>query len=88
MSCPFSPLSLLSKVKSINGFDKINFPSLNLMEFVDEVCYNYSDWPEGQGFGSSDGTYAAKEVLDMICSSFFNGSYKTDFVPFLSVVEC
>jgi len=88
MSCPFSPLSLLSKVKSIKGFDKLEIPSFRVLEIVLEVCDDWSDWPEGQGFGSSDGTYAAKDVLDNICNSYFRGKLKTDFVPFLSVVEC
>ena len=58
-----------------------------LMDYVLEVCENYSDWDSDQGFGSSDITYAVKEVLDNIIMSFYRGKLMTEFTPCLSVVE-
>jgi len=84
---PFPPTNLLLKVRRINGFLDLKFPTSNLMEFVLETCEDYSDWPEDQGFGSSDGTYAAKRCIDDVINSHYNGEYETKFTPFLSVVK-
>ncbi len=57
-------------------------------EALNDVMEDYSDWPEDQGFGSSDMTYVRKSFVDsMISLANLNGYYQTDFKPYLKVVE-
>jgi hypothetical protein len=55
---------------------------------MDELAEDYSDWPEDQGFGSSDMTFARQSFINtMISYANLNGYYMTDFKPYLKVVE-
>jgi hypothetical protein len=57
-------------------------------EALNDVAEDYSDWPEDQGFGSSDMTYVRKSFIDtMISIANLNGYYETKFDPYLKVVE-
>ena len=57
-------------------------------EALNEVAEDYQDWPEDQGFGSSDMTYARKSFIDtMISIANLRGYYQTKFQPYLKVVE-
>jgi len=59
-----------------------------VFEALEEVASDYSDWPEDQGFGSSDMTYVRKSFIDsMISLANLNGYYETKFAPYLKVVE-
>src|SRR5210317_601471 len=87
------PQDLVFKAKAyINGFTEMvkneNLPQGLLLELSTEVAEDWSnDWDEGQGFGSSDGTYMLKEFIDTVIWSFTKGGkYMTDFTPYLSVV--
>ena len=90
------PQDLVFKAKAyINGFTEMvkdeNLPQGLLLELSTEVAEDWSnDWDEGQGFGSSDGTYMLKDFIDTVISNFTNSVYKksgyqTVFNPTLSV---
>jgi hypothetical protein len=102
MSLPFNPNSVLATASLIEGFDVVRnaFPVEGrftkkvityadaVYEALNDVIEDYSDWPEDQGFGSSDMTYVRKHFVDtMISLANLNGYYMTDFKPYLKVVE-
>jgi hypothetical protein len=102
MSLPFNLNSVLASASLIEGFDVIRntFPvegkytkrvitySDAVYEALNDVAEEYQDWPEDQGFGSSDMTYVRKSFIDsMISLANLNGYYETDFQPYLKVVE-
>jgi hypothetical protein len=102
MSLPFNLNSVLASASLIEGFDTIRntFPvegrftkrvitySDAVYEALNDVAEDYQDWPEDQGFGSSDMTYVRKSFIDsMISMANLNGYYMTDFKPYLKVVE-
>jgi hypothetical protein len=102
MSLPFNLNSVLASSSLIEGFDVIRntFPvegkytkrvitySDAVYEALNDVAEDYQDWPEDQGFGSSDMTFVRKSFIDsMIRMANLNGYYETDFQPYLKVVE-
>jgi hypothetical protein len=102
MSIPFNLNSVLASASLIEGYDVVKnaFPvegrftkrvitySDAVYEALNEVAEDYSDWPEGQGFGSSDMTYVRKSFIDtMIDIANLRGYYETKFQPYLKVVE-
>ena len=102
MSLPFSLNSVLATASLVEGFDVVKnaFPvegrytkrvitySDAVFEALNDVAEDYSDWPEDQGFGSSDMTYVRKSFIDsMISLANLNGYYETKFEPYLKVVE-
>jgi len=102
MSLPFNLNSVLETASLIEGFDVVRnaFPvegrfTKRVITYADavydalnEVAEDYSDWPEDQGFGSSDMTYVRKSFIDtMISIANLNGYYETKFQPYLKVVE-
>ena len=102
MSLPFNLNSLLATASLIEGFNVIRntFPlegkytkrvitySDAVYEALNDVAEDYQDWPEDQGFGSSDMTFVRKSFIDsMIRMANLNGYYETDFQPYLKVVE-
>ena len=102
MSLPFNLNSVLATASLIEGFDVVRdaFPvegrfTKRVITYADavygalsDVAEDYQDWPEDQGFGSSDMTYVRKQFIDyMIGAANLNGHYMTDFKPYLKVVE-
>ena len=102
MSLPFNPLRVFETATLIEGYGVIEraFPVVGkytnrvitysdaVYEALDSLVEDYSDWPEDQGFGSSDMTYARKNFIDtMISMANLNGYYETKFAPYLKVVE-
>ncbi|MFM1756839.1 MAG: hypothetical protein RL621_1818 [Bacteroidota bacterium] len=102
MSIPFNLNSVLASASLIEGYDVVKnaFPvegrftkrvitySDAVYEALNEVAEDYSDWPEDQGFGSSDMTYVRKSFIDtMIDIANLRGYYETKFQPYLKVVE-
>jgi hypothetical protein len=102
MSLPFNLNSVLATASLIEGFDVVRdaFPvegrfTKRVITYADavydalnDVAEDYQDWPEDQGFGSSDMTYVRKQFIDyMIGAANLNGYYMTDFKPYLKVVE-
>jgi len=102
MSLPFNLNSVLASASLIEGFDVVRntFPvegrftkrvitySDAVYEALNDVAEDYSDWPEDQGFGSSDMTYVRKSFIDsLIDMANLRGYYETKFDPYLKVVE-
>jgi hypothetical protein len=102
MSLPFNPNSVLATASLIEGFEVVKnaFPvegrftkrvitySDAVFEALNDVMEDYADWPEDQGFGSSDMTYVRKSFIDsMIDMANLRGYYETKFAPYLKVVE-
>ena len=102
MSLPFNLNSVLATASLVEGFDVIRnaFPvegrftkrvitySDAVFEALNDVAEDYSNWPEDQGFGSSDMTYVRKSFIDsMIDMANLRGYYETKFAPYLKVVE-
>lgn len=102
MSLPFNLNSVLATASLVEGFDVVRnaFPvrgkyvdrvitySDAVFSALEDVAEDYSDWPEDQGFGSSDMTYVRKSFIDnMIRLANLSGYYQTDFKPYLKVVE-
>ena len=102
MSLPFNLNSVLESSSLIEGFDVIknSFPvegrytkrvitySDAVLESLGWVAEDYQDWPEDQGFGSSDMTFVRKSFIDsMISLANLDGYYETKFQPYLKVVE-
>jgi hypothetical protein len=102
MSLPFNLNSVLATASLVEGFDVVRnaFPVEGrftkrvityadaVYEALNDVAEDYSDWPEDQGFGSSDMTYVRKSFIDsMISLANLRGYYQTDFKPYLKVVE-
>ena len=102
MSLPFNLNSVLETASLVEGFDVVKnaFPvegrfTKRVITYADavydalnEVAEDYSDWPEDQGFGSSDMTYVRKSFIDsLIDMANLRGYYETKFQPYLKVVE-
>jgi hypothetical protein len=88
-----NPQDLVFKAKSrIQGLIEMiteeEVPQWDLLETSLEIVEEWSsDWDDGHGFGSSDGTYLLKDFIDTVIGNYTNGKYKTDFTPSLSVIK-
>jgi len=76
----------------VDGFAQMTYelkvPNWDLLQIALDTTSEWtSDWPEDQGFGSSDMTYMIQDYIDNILSVFGRGLYQTKFNPRLSVVE-
>jgi hypothetical protein len=102
MSLPFNPIRVFETAPLVEGYDVIKnaFPVVGkysnrvityadaVYEALNEITEDYQDWPEDQGFGSSDMTYVRQSFINtMISLANLNGYYMTDFKPYLKVVE-
>ena len=102
MSLPFNLNSVLATAQLVEGFSVVKnaFPVVGkytnkvitysdaVFEALNDIAEDYQDWPEDQGFGSSDMTYVRKSFIDsMIRLANLNGYYETKFAPYLKVVE-
>jgi hypothetical protein len=102
MSLPFSLNSVLATASLVEGFDVVRnaFPvegrftkrvitySDAVYEALNNLMDDYQDWPEDQGFGSSDMTYVRQSFINtMIDLANLRGYYETKFQPYLKVVE-
>lgn len=102
MSLPFNLNSVLETASLVEGFDVVKsaFPVEGrytkcvitygdaVHSSLNDLIEDYEDWPEDQGFGSSDMTYVRKNFIDtMISLANLNGYYETKFAPYLKVVE-
>jgi hypothetical protein len=86
------PQSLVFKAKGyIAGFNEMvkneEIPQWDLLEIAMEVAEEWTnEWDEGQGFGSSDGTYMLKDFIDNVIWKYAGGKFETKFTPSLSIV--
>ena len=92
------PQRLVFNSHRVNGFTKMigdeQIPQWDLLEIAQEVAEEWTnDWPEDEGFGSSDMTYMIKDFIDNVITSVYmkngmgSGMYMTKFTPSLSIVE-
>jgi hypothetical protein len=87
------PADLVSGAKTyIDGFNHVveteDIELKDLLDIAIHVVSEWSsDWPEDQGFGSSDRTYMMKDFIDTILWSQTRDKYKTVFNPGLKVVN-
>ena len=87
------PDTLISRAKGyITGFNEMvrdeEIPQWDILQIATEVVEEWTnDWDEGEGFGSSDGTFMLKEFIDSIINCFTDTSYYTDFKPTLQVIK-
>ena len=102
MSLPFNLNSVLTTASLVEGFDVVRnaFPTVGkyskrvitysdaVYEALNDLIEEYQDWPEDQGFGSSDMTYVRQSFINtMIDLANLRGYYETKFQPYLKVVE-
>jgi hypothetical protein len=102
MSLPFNLNSVLATASLVEGFDVVRntFPTVGkytnrvitytdaVYEALTDLAEEYQNWPEDQGFGSSDMTYVRQSFINsMISLANLNGYYETKFAPYLKVVE-
>jgi hypothetical protein len=102
MSLPFNLNSVLATASLVEGFDVVRnaFPTVGkytnrvitytdaVYEALTNLAEEYENWPEDQGFGSSDMTYVRQSFINsMIGLANLNGYYETKFAPYLKVVE-
>ena len=74
------PQSLIEKAIRIPSFASMfSKEQIQFSELVDisiQIVEEWSsDWEEGHGFGSSDGTYMLKDFMDTVISNFTNSIY-------------
>ena len=86
------PTTLVFNSHQINGFTKMigdeKIHQWDLLDIAQHISEEWTyDWPEDQGFGSSDATYMLKDFIDkVIWAQTPSGKYMTKFTPSLSVV--
>jgi hypothetical protein len=87
MSAPFSANDLIFRSYFLSGVHELlsQVSPYNIRTAAEQVEYEYSDWDEDQGFGTSDFTYAMQRFLDEVIS-FEKVPYRTQFNPRLEVV--
>ena len=88
MPVPFHPSELIPRLKSIEGFSLITdlIPLGYVYKYIDNVVEDYVVFPEGQGFGNGDFTYAVKSLIDYAIAGN-RLPLKTEFSPNLKIVE-
>ena len=84
----FQPETLIERVKYISGHEILSqVPNSVKEELSQEISHEWtSDWDEGDGFGSSDFTFALKEFVDSLLM-YSKLPYETTFKPYLSIVK-
>lgn len=87
------PADLVFGAKAyIDGFSEVikteNIEQRDLLDMAMHVVSEWScDWPEDQGFGSSDRTYMMKDFIDTVLWSQTGDKYTTAFNPGLKVIN-
>jgi len=95
MGVPFNVYRLVDRSKQIEGFELIKKLRGNDVMYseclslsMDCVIDDYSEWPAGQGFGSSDTTYAIQSFINhVIRYCGLSEELKTTFNPHLCVIK-
>jgi hypothetical protein len=92
MNYLIDPQSLIFSAHRIGGFTQMitdkQIHQWDLLETAQQVSEEWTiDWPEGEGFGSSDMTYLLKDFIDRLIWRFASGRLMTKFNPSLSIVE-
>ena len=88
MNYLIDPQSLIFNAHRIDGFTQMiadkQIHQWDLLETAQQVSEECNiDWPEGDGFGSSDMTYLLKDFIDRLIWRFASGRLMTKFNPSL-----
>ena len=91
------PQTLIERALRIESFSSMfSKEQIQFSELIDistQIVEEWSsDWDEGQGFGSSDGTYMLKDFMDTVISNFTDSTYnksgyQTVFQPSLMIIK-
>jgi len=79
-------------MEHVNGFKQMiideQIPKSQLLTIARTVAEHWTySWNEDEGFGSSDRTFVVKDFIDNVIGSFVYKEYKTQFNPYLEVVN-
>lgn len=86
MNYILTPEQIINKANQMIGvtemINKYDVQPQVQMEYAEMVAEELAlDWPEGEGFGSSDGTYVVKDYLDsLINGAHLNSVYQTAWI--------
>lgn len=83
------PEQILNRAERVAGYELLpEVGEEKRKEIATEVAEELAlDWPEGEGFGSSDGTYVVKDYLNQLIWAT-GANLRTDFVGgYLTVVK-
>jgi len=84
------PLSFINRLKSINGIEVLKFshrPEVYLVDAI-EFATELTEGFDGEEIGSSDFTFYLQGFINTLLDiEKLSSKYKTDFTPYLSVVE-
>ena len=83
------PEQIMNRAERVAGYELIGNVDTNVMndiatDVAEQLAY---DWPEGEGFGSSDGTYVVMDYINQLI--YATGvNLRTGFVGgYLTVME-
>ena len=62
------------------SIDEWNVLKDKFKDAAQEIEANYDDWPEGEGFGSSDHNFAIKELMEILGYKFDNEDRSGKFI--------
>ena len=77
------PSWLTERAKTIKGFNMIEADPIRMKAVAEETAEEWTnDWPDGEGFGSSDHTFMLKDFIDtLIYCEQKSDKFKTGFFP-------
>lgn len=85
----FSPQRLIDRAKTVNGIYWLQDVTrmYEHYDLAEQVAQEWTDdWDDGDGFGSSDFTFALKDFIDQLIA-IKKQPLKTVFNPYLSIVK-
>ena len=79
---PFDGMGLVQRMvfNKWISIDEWNVLKDKFKDAAQEIEDNYDDWPEGEGFGSSDHNFAIKELMEILGYKFDNEDRSGKFV--------
>ena len=83
------PEQIMNRAAGVVGYELIGCVDTNVMnEIATDVAEQLAyDWPEGEGFGSSDGTYVVMDYINQLIYAA-GANLRTGFVGgYLTVTE-
>ena len=79
---PFDGMGLVQRMvfNKWISIDEWNVLKDKFKDAAQEIEANYDDWPEGEGFGSSDHNFAIKELMEILGYKFDNEDRSGKFI--------
>ena len=79
---PFDGMGLVQRMvfNKWISIDEWNVLKDKFKDAAQEIEDNYDDWPEGEGFGSSDHNFAIKELMEILGYTFDNEDRSGKFI--------